>query len=325
MNDFNIGRAWSLGFDFIRRAPAGHAILLIVIGAIIPLVVQLALVGGATALTNPAMMGSNAPEMLAAGGIGLLAAMAIGYVFQTGAYFGSWRLGLTRGTEIGGAIGYGLAVGVGVVVLGIVIAAIAFALTQVLGVWAVLIVAILVIPLLAALYSLMIAIMCIMMLFAAVIAGVFGAAMGSAAPASNVLAGGLISAVVIILVALFFLWVTARFCCTAPAMAHRGSFNFVEALGESWQITSRSQGSIMLYYVLVGLALGVLFLIFGIALAAVAMGGMAAGAGAPQMSIGMIVMSVLMSVVLGYISVLIPAGIYRALQPDIDASAAVFE
>lgn len=325
MNDFNIGRAWSLGFDFIRRAPAGHAILLIVIGAIIPIVVQLALVGGASALTNPAMMGSSAPQMLAAGGIGLMAAMAIGYVFQTGAYFGSWRLGLTRGTELGGAIGYGLAVGVGVVLLAIVIGAIAFALTQVLGAWALLVVAILVMPILAALYSLMIAIMCVMMLFGAVIAAVFGAALGASSAASNIFAGGLIGAVVMILVALFFLWVTARFCCTAPAMAHRGSFNFVEALGESWQITSRSQGSIMLYYVLVGLALGVLFLIFGIVLAAVAMGGMAAGAGAPQMGIGTIVMSVLMSVVLGYISVLIPAGIYRALQPDIDASAAVFD
>lgn len=325
MNDFNIGRAWSLGFDFIRRAPAGHAILLIVIGAIVPVVVQLALVGGTAALTNPAMMGSAAPQMLAAGGIGMLAAMAIGYVFQTGAYFGSWRLGLTRGTDVGGAIGYGLAVGVGVVLLGIVIAAITFALFQVLGAWALLVLVILLLPLFAALYSLMIAIMCVMMLFAAVIAGVFGAALGSAAPTSEILAGGLVGAVIMILLALFFLWVTARFCCTAPAMAHRGSFNFVEALGESWQITSRSQGSIMLYYVVVGLALGVFFLIFGVLIAAVAMGGMAAGAGAPQIGIGAIVMSVLMSVVLGYISVLIPAGIYRALQPDIDASAAVFD
>lgn len=327
MNDFNMGRAWSLGFDFIRRAPGGHALLLVVLAVLVPSILQFALIGGVSSMMmNPAMLGQGGGGNALAYGGGLAAiAMLVSYVLQTAGYFGSWRLGLNRDTDVGGAAAYGLVAGILVVVLLIFGAIAAFLLTRVLGGLAVLVLVLLMLPLLAAFYSLIVAMMCIGMLFAGVIMAVFGAALGSAfASAPGAFGAGAVGVALIIGVSLLMLWLTARFCCVTSVLADRGNYNVFGALGESWRLTGRSQGMIMLYLSLVGLVLGVIFLLLSGLLAFGAVASMGSG-GAPQMGAGLLVFTIVMGVAFAYVSVLVPAGIYRALRPDVDASASVFD
>jgi membrane-anchored glycerophosphoryl diester phosphodiesterase (GDPDase) len=123
---------------------------------------------------------------------------------------------------------------------------------------------------------------------------------------------------------LLFLWLGARFSCATPAMASRGSLNFLEAVRESWHVTAPRQGRIMLYLALVGLLFGLVYLIFA-GIFAAAVGVTLASGGVPSMGIGTILLGIAMGVLMAYVSVLVPAGIYRAAAPDVDASAAVFE
>lgn len=323
MNDFTIGKAWGLGLDFIRRAPAGHAILLILIGAVIPTVIQFLLVGGSASLTNPAMFGQGAPMALAYGGVAMLAAMAIGYIFQTGGYFGSWRLGLAR-AELGGAIAYGLTAGVLVVLVAGAIGAVGFGLGQALGFVGVLLLLLIVLPLLASLYSLIVAMMAVLMLFAGLMAAIFGAALVRGNFGSGAFGAGIVGAIVVAGLALLLLWLAARFSCTTSVMASRADFNLFGALGESWRLTGRAQGRIMLYLALVGTVFGIVLFLFTSVVVAGAMRGIGGG-GVQPFAVGAILASIALSVFMAYVSVLVPAGIFRALQPDADASAAVFD
>ncbi len=324
MREFSMGRALSEGLAFISRAPAAHAIILILIGAVLPFVLQFALMGGPAGLLNPAMMGQEAAAMLAMGGATLLAAMAIGYVLQTGSYFGSLRIGLAREESLGGAIAYGLLAGL-VVVVGLILAfaVIGIGLSQAIGGLASVLLLIVFLPAMAALYTVMVSSIAIPMFLAIVLLMVFRMSlMGPAMGAQNFGAGA-VGFVVIVLIMLLLLWLAARFCCTLPAMAHGKTVNPIAGLGESWRLTAGHNGRLMLYLAAVGAVLGLVFLAYMSAIG-VSFASSVGSGGMPQVGIGFIAVSILFGIAFAYVTVLVPAGIYRALHDDVDESAAVF-
>jgi len=274
MNRISISQAWSYATSFFAGQGANHAIALIGIGIFVPLILQIALGGGA-AMADPM-------AFAAGGGFAAMGALAIllslvNYVLQTGSYFASWRIGLTNGAEpLGSALGFGL---------------------------------------IAALPTLLIAFVFVLVL---VLIGfvLFGGAMApmmmGGQPSQAASAGaGLLMLLLVPLFFLFMVWVAARFCCTGPVMADQRTFNVLTGLGESWRMTAASQWKIFGYFILIGIALFVIFLILGMIVGV----SMFAGGGVPSggSMIGIIVGALLLSIPMAYLQVGVPAGIYRAL------------
>ena len=327
MGDFTIGRAWSLGIQFIRKSPSGHAILLILMASVAPALIQFALVGKAGSLMNPAaFQDGGGVAALVGGSLAMVAALIAVYVLTTGGYFASWRLGLGRDADLGRSAGYGLVAGLAVVGVFFAIGLIGFALIQVLGWVGGLLLALIILPLFIAFYSVLFGMTGIAMVLMGLFMLLFGAAAGTMNSEMGAMSAGFagVGAIIMVPLGLLFLWLAARFSCATPAMSSRGSLNFLEAVRESWHVTAPRQGRIMLYLALVGLLFGLVYLIFAGILAA-AVGVSLASGGAPSFGIGTILITVAMGVLMAYVSVLVPAGIYRAAQPDVDASAAVFE
>ncbi|KTE10775.1 glycerophosphoryl diester phosphodiesterase membrane domain-containing protein [Sphingopyxis sp. H115] len=269
MNRFSIGQAWSYATSFFAGQGANHAIALIGVGIVAPLVIQFALGGGAM-MADP--MSLAAGGMAAMGGLAILTSL-INYVLQTGSYFASWRMGLSNGSEtLGSALGFGF------------IAALPTLL-------------------------LMIAVVLVLVLIGFV---VFGSALAPLAMGGQPGAGT--SAIMLLLMLLFFLfliWLAARFCCTGPVMADQRTFNVLTGLGESWKMTAASQWKIFGYFILLGIALFVVFLILGmiVGVSMFAGGGMPGGGSIVAILIG----ALLLSIPMAYLQVGVPAGIYRAL------------
>lgn len=274
MNRISISQAWSYATSFFAGQGANHAIVLIGIGIFVPLVLQFALGGGA-AMTDPM-------AFAAGGGFAAMGALAIllsliNYVLQTGSYFASWRIGLTNGAEpLGSALGFGF---------------------------------------IAALPTLLLAIAVVLIL---VLIGfmLFGGALASMAmggqPSPAAAAGtGLLMLFLIPLFLLFMVWLAARLCCTGPVMADQRTFNVLTGLSESWRMTAASQWKIFGYFILIGIALIVIFMILGMIVGV----SMFAGGGMPSGGsiIGIIVGALLLSIPIAYLQVGVPAGIYRAL------------
>jgi len=105
-------------------------------------------------------------------------------------------------------------------------------------------------------------------------------------------------------------------------MADRGSFNLIAAARDSWRLTWEEQFGILRYLALIGFVLAVLLI--GAAVAAGA--GMASLVGqdsAPTLQIGAIVGRFIVGIPIAFLTVLVPAGIYRQLT-QADLSAEVF-
>lgn len=270
MNRFSIGQAWSYATSFFAGQGASHAIALIGVGIVAPLVLQFALGGGAM-MADPMSFAAGG-GLAAMGGLMIIVSL-VNYVLQTGSYFASWRIGLTGGAEpLGSVLGFGL---------------------------------------IAALPTLLVLIAVVLIL---VLIGfvVFGSALAPLAMGGQPGAGA--SALMLLLMLLFFLfliWLAARFCCTGPVMADRRTFNILTGLGESWRMTSAPQWKIFGYFILLGIALFVIFLILGMLVGV----SMFAGGGAPSSGsmIGIIVGALLLSIPMAYLQVGVPVGIYRAL------------
>jgi hypothetical protein len=248
------------------------------------------------------------------------------YVLTNGGYFGSWRLGLGPDRDLGRSAGYGLLASLALIGLAVAVGILAFLLVGLLGGVGALIVALLVVPLFAAFYGVMVAMMGVGMLLMGLLVLLFGAALGNLGGGfgNGGSIAGAFGLLVVVPLGLFILWLTARLSCVAPAMASQGGFNLLHALGESWRLTGRAQLRIMLYLALVGTLFGIVYLLFAGAMAANV--GMSAARGdIASFGIGTLVFGALISIVTAYVSVIVPAGIYRSLQPDVDASAAVFE
>lgn len=323
MRDFTIGRAWSLGIDFVARAARDQAIILILVGALLPLAIQYLLVGGPEASNPFGQMGRSGRLNLAAMGSGLGLVMVLNYVLQLGSYFASWRIGLRNDATLGGALAYGMGTAlVYVIGFGILFAVLGALLVGAVGGLGALVLMLLFLPVMAALYTVMTALVAVGLAVGGLLVMLFGAALGIAQP-GGIPAAGLLGLVIFLAIGLLLLWAAARFSCAAPAMADEGQMNLVGALGESWRLTAEKQWRIVGHLFVVGLVVGLLAIAFWGIVGASTFSAIRSGR-PPELGAGAMVGSFLFSVALTYVSVLVPAGIYRTLRSESDATAEVF-
>jgi hypothetical protein len=274
MNRISIGQAWSYATSFFAGQGVNHAIVLIGVGMFVPLILQLVMGGGAMMADPMAMAGGGG---FAAMGLLAILISLINYMLQTGSYFASWRIGLTSGAEpLGSALGYGLIAALPVLLLSVVIVIILAAIG--------------------------------FLIFGSALAPML---MGGQPSEAALASSGMLILALMPLFFLFLLWLAARFCCTGPAMADRRTFNVLTGLGESWRMTAASQWKIFAYFILLGLALFIIFLILGMIVGV----SIFAGGGAPSggSMIGIVVGALLLGIPMAYLQVGVPAGIYRAL------------
>jgi hypothetical protein len=273
MNPISISQAWAYATSFFSDQHQNHAILLIGVGVLGPLLLNLATGGAAAgAMVTPDQLASGA-AIGAIGGMAILAGL-IGYILQSGSYFASWRMGLEPGKEsIGSAVGYGL-----VAALPVMLVSIGFII--VIGIVAGIVFG-------AALFPILLG------------RGSDGAALGSL--------GGMLLALPLALVAM--LWLAARFCCMGPVMAANRSFNPLLGLAESWRMTGAAQWKLMGYFVLIFIVVLILSMIFGM----VAGVSMLVGGGAGGLTTFALISSAVVGIPMAYLTVAVPAGIYRAL------------
>jgi hypothetical protein len=275
MNKISISQAWAYATSFFNGQHPNHAIALIGVGVVGPLLLNLLLGGGAMTM-DPATLASN-PGAVAAMGGGLLLSGFLGFILQSGSYYASWRMGLMPGQEsVGSALSYGL-----VAALPVLLVTIGFIL--VIGIVLGIVFGASILPLIAS----------------------------GGAPSGDAMAGaGLMVVLGVPITLLLLLWLAARLCCMGPVMAQARSYNPLTAIAESWRMTAASQWKLMGYFVLLAVVIFILFMIVGM-VAGVSMlaGGTASGAGMGAA----IIMGVLMGVPMAYLYVAVPAGIYRAL------------
>ncbi len=320
MNQFSLGNAWSKGVSFFSSQALNHAIVLIGLGVLVPTVVQYVIAGGITGMMNPAMMGGGIGAFSALGGAAVIAMIA-SYVLQLGSYFGSWRLGFGEGEPLGGAIVYGLIAGVLVIVAFIVCFFVAGLVLQAAPTVGAIVMALLLLPLVAALYTVWAALIAIVMILVMLVVLAFGASMADLNMTAFTGAGALGILIILFILALL-LWLTARFSCATSIMADRRTFNLMTGLAESWRLTAANQWRIVGYLSLLSVVLMVLFVVVAMILGA----GIAQslqGGGMPEVGLGMIVGTLIVSIPLAYLTVLVPAGIYRELGGG-ETSAKVF-
>jgi hypothetical protein len=323
MNQFSLGNAWSKGVSFFSQQALNHAIILIGIGILVPFVLQLALIGNAAGLMSPAMMSQGGLNAVTAMGATFLVVGIINYTLQTGSYFGSWRLGFGEGETLPGAVIYGLIVGVLVIVAFVVIGVVVVLLAQASPVVGLILMAVILLPLFAALYTVLAAVVAIAMFLVLLIMLAFGANMGASNPGFAMMGGGGLALLIMLAIVVVLFWLAARFSCATSVMADRKTFNPMVGITESWRLTSANQWRIMAYLALLGVVLLVLFFLVAAILGAGMMAGLQSG-NAPQVGIGSMIMGMIVSIPLAYLVVLVPAGIYRELGGDSEASAKVF-
>ena len=326
MNPFSMAGAWSLGIRFIAGRPGGHALILIGIGILAPFLVQYAIVGGSLATLSPATMQSGIGAGAAAGAPPLVA-MALSYLLQTGSYFASWRLGLGAGRSLAGALLYGLAAGLlAVAVIAAVGGSAVWLASRLVSPGAVilgaLIVLVPIILVLALFYATLAALAAATISLMLAVAMVLGTATGQVGLAATLVGGRGDIVVLLLLLCGLLMWLAARFSCAAAAMADRGSFNLIAATRDSWRLTWEEQFAILRYLALVGFVLAVL-LIGGAVAVGAGMGSFIGRDSGPTLQVGAIGLRLLVAVPLAFLTVLVPAGIYRQLT-QADLSAEVF-
>jgi len=327
MDSFGMASAWSLGLRFIGQRPAGHAIILIGIGILAPFLLQYAVAGGPIESVAPAMAGQTELTARLAAAAPLLLVMAASYTLQTGSYFASWRLGFNAGQSLAGAILYGL---VAALLAMIVVAGVAF--LAILGAgrfWtpgAVILGAlILLLPtslVLAWFYTVMAAMVAATFSLLLVMAMAFGTVMGDVGFAATMVGGRGDIVVLLLVICGVLMWLAARLSCATSAMAERRSFNLIAALRDSWRLTWEEQWPILRYLALIGFALALVVLGAGFAIGSGAANFFPQVAG-PTQQAGAVVLRLAVGVPLSFLTVMVPAGIYRELTRA-DMSAEIF-
>lgn len=320
MDSFKWGKAWSYAYGFVAGRALMHAIVLVGIGILIPFAAQFALAGGPLARPNPMMISEGGLGTAAAMGGRLLAVLLLTYAVQSGSYFASWRLGLGP-SSFGGALGYGLPAGL---MAALVLAALAVlvagtaALAGTEGA-AFLLVLALVIPLLAAMaayFTTVVAAVAVGLALMLALTMVLGAATGQVGMAATMVGGSGVVAVVILVLCGISLWFAARLSCVTALLAERRSFNLLAAIKASWELTWEEQWSIMRYLALIGLGIALLVIAMGAAIGASA-GMYLTPANEAAATTGAAFVGLAFSVPMAFLSVMIPAGIYRALNPPL--------
>jgi hypothetical protein len=288
MAAFSLNDAWNEGVAFVRNNLQTVAIWA-AIGAVIPALLQLVILGGVAgqqALMQQMIAGGEAGAALTAAGGGLIVVAIISQIVTFGSYFGAWRMGLAREAV-----------------------APPQAATYALG---------------ASLLSLLLMIAVILILAIALVIplgvlGAFGAERGSTGGGVGLLAGIGIALLLFLLIIPLFLWLSARLAVFGPVMAEAGSINPLFGFAQSWRMTRDSQWAILGYLVLLFIALIVLGLIIGLisGVGMMATGGLSTTG---QIGTGSLIFSTVLGLIfavpLAMVYIAVPAGIYRALQPD---------
>jgi len=244
----------------------------------------------------------------------------LGYVFQTGSYFASWRLGFHREASPVDAIGYGALAGFTAIATGVALVAVGAVAAVSIG-WsgAWLMAAFLIlIPLaiaVAAFYTLFAALVATGLALALVLAMIAGAITGEVGLAATMVGGSGMIVVVLLVMSVVMLWLAARFSCATSIMAERRSFNLIAAIRLSWRMTLEDQWAITRYLALIGAALALAI----IALAAAGGVGVAAfveaGGAAPGRSQALgVLIALIVGAPMAILAALVPAGLYRELN-----------
>lgn len=314
MREFSFVSAWTLGVRFFSGKALVHAALLLGIGVLVPFVLQVALVEGEGGAAPPPVSAGGISALAAAGTAGALgvAALAVGYLLQVGSYFASWRLGLARGENPAAATLYGFIAALitfgGFFVLLVVLAGGLGAVSPALGIIAAMVAGL---AMLATLFTTLAALVAVGVALLLGLAMLFGTAMGNAGMAATLVGGSGFIVVLLIVAAGVLLWLAGRLSCTTAILAERKSFNLFAAMAESWRLTWDDEWRIMRYLGLLGV--GIALVSFGVAFAAGAGLAMLQGTPPSQDSMVALAAQLLVSIPFAYLSVLVPAGIYREL------------
>jgi hypothetical protein len=289
------------------------------VGVLLPILLQVLLLGRpAMMLTSPQPDGDSETFT-----IFQLATLA-GLVIQTGSFVAAWRIGFGRSATLGGALLYGLVAGLMVSIgLGLAVAAAAavFGLVSAsLGGFAVLVVFV---GLFAIAWTAFAALLAMALCVGFALTLAIGLITGNLSVAATMFGGNGVTGSILVAAALVLLWLSARLSCTTALMAERRSFNFVAAMRESWSLTWDDEWRITRYLALVGLAMALLLFLGLLAVGSGVGAGMGISRGLGP-GIGPGILLVAMPIPLAYLSVLVPAGIYRELAPADVATAEVF-
>jgi hypothetical protein len=326
MNEFSFGGAWSKGVGLFSGSAAGHALILIGLGIVAPFALQMVAVGSWSGFMNPALLGGDGFGNFASLGTIFGLAVIAGYVLQIGSYFGSWRLGLGAGENVAAAAIYGLIVALLLVVgFMLVLGLLGFLAMQGSTILGTILVALAFMLLIMTLYTVMAILFIVGMFLMLVLTMIFGAAMGQAGVAAAFFGGGSGAVVVVFLVILaVLLWLTARLSCTASVLASRRGFNLFGAMAESFRLTVEDQIKITGYLALIGLVLSIIAFVGAIVVGASVVASMGtAGASAPSLGMGAMILGLIVGIPFAYLTVLVPGGIYRELAGS-TVSAEVF-
>jgi hypothetical protein len=317
MDGFSISGAWTQGYRFVAQGTLVHFLILVLIGIAAPLGLQYAIVG-APIDASPSPMTSGPSMMQMVGAPMVLLTLALSHLLQAGSYFASLRFGFDAQRTPAGAVAWGLAAGIAATLIIAAAYVLAF-----FGGWAflmpetvVLAIIFFALPLVVvyALFFLAGAIMAaatIIVLLAFLF--VYGAIQGYPDLVLIPFGGsGLIVVVMLVLSYLLF-WLAARFSCVLPLMAERGDLNVFTAIAESWRLTWEEQWRITRYIALVGF--GIALAVIGISLAVGVSTGelMRGGTLGVEGGTGELVLRFVFGIPIAFLSVMLPAGIYRRL------------
>lgn len=324
--DFRIRTAWSLGWTLIGRRAIVHAVLLIGLGIVLPLIPQFAVAGGPVGGAGPASLGQAGQAFGATGDAILGALVALSWLLQTISYFASWRIGLA-GAPVGGALLYGLAASlVAFLFAALVLTPAALAAFQAGSAEApVLGFLILLIPMLmvfALFYTLLTTLAAAGISLMLIVAMMVGTATGNVGLAATLVGGSGAVAVLLLVISAITIWLAARLSCTTALMAERRSLNLIGAMRESWRLTWDEQWAITRYLALIGFAIALLLVAGMVAIGAGASAAAQQGAEAVSRT-GALVLGAVSAVPIAFLGVMVPAGIYRELTGG-DVSAEVF-
>ena len=319
MDYFSIRGAWGHGLGFFSGRLRLHALVLIGIGLIPAYALQFA-VGSQPGDLPPELFGAMGPGGSPVTGVAGGVTVILGYIFQTGSYFASWRLGLSREASPADAIGYGMLAGfmaiaacVALVAVGVV-GAVSIGWS---GAWLVAAFLIL-IPLaiaMAAFYTLFAALLATGAALVLVLAMIVGAITGEVGLAATMTGGSGMITVVLLVMSVILLWLAARFSCATSIMAERRGFNLIAAIRLSWQLTLEDQWAITRYLAMIAAVLAVIILLLAAAAGVGAAAFVEAGGEVPARSQALgILIALILGVPLAFLAVMIPAGIYRDLN-----------
>lgn len=307
--------AWSLGFRFFAHRQALHILVLVGIGIVLPLLLQLALFGRMLGM-NPALAVRDQAGM-AAGTVPPIV-LLLSYLLQLASFFMSWRLGFSVGRPAAGAILYGFLASL-----------LAFAVFALVGTPALLgglasfssgvpflgllVVLIPLAVVVAIFYTVPAAAMGTIASIVLLLSMILGAATGNVGLAATWIGGGSGAVVVLFLVlSVVLVWLATRFSCTTALMADRESYNLIAAMRESWRLTLEDQWAILRYLVLIAVVLALI--LFGISvLAGIGAAAFVQNDAGLAGRVVMIVLGLAFGIPLAFLTVLLPAGIYREL------------